>query len=116
MLTDEQKLRIACELVREERAKEQVVESTTVPVRGITPAKLLAAVKGVSTTYHARKQGGIKADFEQIIEDTVRVGFTDDRARHIVKHVLGHFFAWRRNKSLPPEAHTVARNLGYSLL
>ena len=123
MFTDAERIRIACDLVRQEReVKEvQVVEgketSVNIPVRGITVTKLLETAAAVSTMYHARKEEGLKPNFEQIVEDMALLNFkNNDQAQHIAKHVLGHYFAWRRNGCMPEAAHTVARNLGYSLL
>lgn len=117
MFTEEQRIKIACEIVRDEH-KAQVIEEAVVdvPVRGITTSKLLGVAVKVRTTYHARKSEKIKPNFEEIVEDMVRVTFTDERAQHIAKHVLGHYFAWRRNRCLPKEAHDIALRLGYTLL
>jgi hypothetical protein len=117
LFTEAQRMKIACEIVRDERKahviEEEVIE---VPVRGITPNKLLEVAEKVRDTYHARKSKKKRPDFEQIVEDMVRVTFKDERAQHIAKHVLGHYFAWRRNRCLPKEAHDIARRLGYTLL
>ncbi len=117
MFTDAEKIKIACELVREERVV-QVIEKdvSDIPVRGITATKLLVVAGQIGTTYRARKKGKISPNFEEIIEDMVRITFPNEPAQHVAKHVLGHFFAWRRNKCMPKEAHDIARKLGYTLL
>lgn len=118
LFTDEQRIRIACQLVRDERAVDviEVSDTTSITIRGITANKLLCAARQVSITYHARKSEKIQPDFEEIVEDMVRITFKDEQARHIAKHVLGHFFAWRRNKRMPKEAYAIAHNFGFILL
>jgi hypothetical protein len=102
--------------VQKERAKATVRETGEPPIRGISVAALLVVVKAVSKTYHAKKQSGAAVNFETIIEDMVRINFADERAQHVAKHILGHFYAWRRNRSMPESAHAVARELNLALV
>lgn len=114
MYSDAQRIKIAAALVQKERA-ESILEDQ-VPVRGITPNKLLEVATLVGQIYQARKKNQEKADFEQILEDAAKAKFTSEPARCVAKHILGHYFAWRRNKQLSAEAHVAAAELGFSFL
>jgi len=117
MLTDIQRLEIACVLVRQER-QAQVIEDerTQVAIHGITLNKLLDAQKAVSAIYCSRKNDGKDPNFEEILEDSIVAKFSSEDARTIAKHVLGHIFSWRRNHCLSPEANIVAKERGMLLL
>jgi len=117
MISDEDRLRIACEIVRNQSKKAEVTETEhVIPVHGITLRKLLKLTKKVSRIYRKRKENGDKPDFEEILEDIIVHDFHSDDAQHIVKHVLGHFFTWRRHKALSEEANKIALERGIILL
>lgn len=115
MYSDEQCIRIAAEIVRRERLANQILEKQ-IPVRGITVKKLLQAAHNCSLVYCSRKKGKEAANFEKIIEDVTLPIFPSEAARSIAKHVLGHYFAWRRNKQMPEVAHITAKDLGYTFV
>ncbi|GEM_PF-2164840 len=117
MIDDLDRLRIACKIVQKERQNSEVIElEHTVPIHGITLTKLLTAVTQINAVYHKRKKERKKPDFEEIVEDHVLQIFKSEEACAIAKHILCHFFTWRRHKALSKRAHTIALEMELILL